>query len=62
MTTINALDDFLQALDANPSWLEAVRSRILGPVVPTSTPRVSFLPGKQGFNQPPLTEEWLAGG
>ena len=30
MTTINTLDDFLQALDANPSWREAVRSRILG--------------------------------
>ena len=30
MTTINTLDDFLQALDANPSWREAVRSQILG--------------------------------
>ena len=30
MTTINALDDFLQALDDNPSWREAVRARILG--------------------------------
>ena len=30
MTTINSLDDFLQALDDNPQWLEAVRSRILG--------------------------------
>ena len=30
MTTINNLDDFLQALDANPSWREADRSRILG--------------------------------
>ena len=30
MTTINSLDDFLQALDANPSWRDAVRSRILG--------------------------------
>ena len=30
MTTINTLDDFLEALDANPSWREAVRSRILG--------------------------------
>ena len=30
MTTINNLDDFLQALDANPSWREAVRSQILG--------------------------------
>ena len=30
MTTINSLDDFLQALDANPSWREAVRARILG--------------------------------
>ena len=30
MTTINNVEDFLQALDANPSWREAVRSRILG--------------------------------
>ena len=30
MTTINSLDDFLQALDANPTWREAVRARILG--------------------------------
>ncbi len=30
MMTINSLDDFLQALDANPSWREAVRARILG--------------------------------
>ena len=30
MTTINTVDDFLQALDANPSWREAVRARILG--------------------------------
>ena len=31
MTTINSLDDeFLQAIDANPSWREAVRSQILG--------------------------------
>ena len=30
MTTINSLDDFLRALDANPAWREAVRARILG--------------------------------
>ena len=30
MTTINTLDDFLQAQGANPSWREAVRARILG--------------------------------
>ena len=30
MTTINSLDDFLRALDDNPSWREAVRARILG--------------------------------
>ena len=30
MTTINSLDDFLRALGANPSWREAVRTRILG--------------------------------
>ena len=30
MTTINSLDDFLRALDDNPSWKEAVRARILG--------------------------------
>ena len=30
MTTINSLDDFLRALDDNPSWKDAVRARILG--------------------------------
>ncbi len=30
MTTINSLDDFLRALDENPSWKDAVRARILG--------------------------------
>jgi hypothetical protein len=30
MTTINSLEDFLRALDANPAWREAVRARILG--------------------------------
>ena len=30
MTTINSLDDFLQALDDNPAWRDAVRARILG--------------------------------
>ena len=30
MTTINSPDDFLRALDANPSWREAVRTCILG--------------------------------
>jgi hypothetical protein len=30
MTTINTLDDFLQALDDNPTWRDAVRARILG--------------------------------
>lgn len=30
MTTINSQEDFLRALDANPQWREAVRSRILG--------------------------------
>ena len=30
MTTINSQEDFLRALDENPQWLEAVRSRILG--------------------------------
>ena len=30
MTTINSLDDFLQALDDNPQWRDAVRSLILG--------------------------------
>ena len=30
MTTINSLDDFLQALDANPARWEAVRALILG--------------------------------
>lgn len=30
MATINTLDDFLQALDDNPAWRDAVRARILG--------------------------------
>ena len=30
MTTINSLEDILQALDDNPAWREAVRLRILG--------------------------------
>lgn len=30
MPTINTLDDFLQALDDNPAWRDAVRTRILG--------------------------------
>lgn len=30
MTTINTLDDFLQAFDDNPAWRDAVRARILG--------------------------------
>ena len=30
MTAINSLDDFLQALDDNPAWRDAVRLRILG--------------------------------
>ncbi len=30
VTTINSQEDFLRALDANPQWREAVRSRILG--------------------------------
>ena len=30
MTVINSQEDFLRALDDNPQWLEAVRSRILG--------------------------------
>ena len=29
MTTINSLGDFLQALDDNPAWRDAVRARIL---------------------------------
>ena len=30
MTTINTLDDSLQALDDNPAWRDAVRARLLG--------------------------------
>ncbi len=30
MTPINSLDDFLSALDNNPSWREEIRARILG--------------------------------
>lgn len=29
MDTINTIDDFLQVLDENPKWVEALRARLL---------------------------------
>ena len=52
MTTINSLDDFLQALDANPSWREAVRARILGDELLQLPVRFeSFVQEQKAFNQ-----------
>lgn len=63
MTTINSLDDFLQALDANPSWREAVRARILGEellALPAKFDRfaeqqVSFNEQEVSFNEQQVT-------
>ena len=52
MTTINSLDDFLQALDDNPSWREAVRARILGEDVLQLPARFdAFVEEQRVFNQ-----------
>ena len=59
MTTINSLDDFLQALDANPSWRETVRSRILGEELLQLPVRFSaFATHQEAWN--PRQEEWNA--
>ena len=52
MTTINTLDDFLQALDANPAWREAVRARILGDELLQLPVRFeAFVQEQKAFNQ-----------
>ena len=39
MTSINSLNDFLDAMDNNPAWREAVRARILGEELMQLPPR-----------------------
>ena len=52
MTTINTLDDFLQALDDNPSWRDAVRARILGEELRQLPVRFNaFVEEQRAFNQ-----------
>lgn len=52
MTTINTLDDFLQALDDNPSWREAVRARILDEELRQLPVRFNtFVEEQRTFNQ-----------
>ena len=52
MATINSLEDFLQALDDNPSWREAVRLRILGEELLQLPARFNaFAERQQEFNE-----------
>ena len=52
MTTINTLDDFLQALDDNPTWRDAVRARILGEDVLQLPAKFDAFVGEQrAFNE-----------
>ena len=52
MTTINSLDEFLQALDDNPAWRDAVRARILGNEVLQLPARFNaFMERQQEFNE-----------
>lgn len=52
MTTINSPDDFLRALDENPSWKEAVRARILGEELLQLPIRFSaFVEEQRAFNE-----------
>ena len=52
MTTINTLDDFLQALDDNPTWRDAVRARILGEDVLKLPARFdAFAEEQRAFNE-----------
>ena len=52
MTTINTIDDFLQALDDNPSWREAVRVRILGEDILQMPAKFdAFVEEQRTFNQ-----------
>ncbi len=52
MTTINSLEEFLQALDDNPSWRDAVRARILGEELLQLPQRFNtYVEQQTGFNQ-----------
>ncbi len=52
MATINSLEDFLQALDDNPAWREAVRVRILGEELLQLPARFnSFYERQEAFNE-----------
>ena len=52
MTTINSLDDFLKALDDNPTWRDAVRARILGEdVLQLPAKFDAFVEEQRGFNE-----------
>lgn len=52
MTTINSLDDFLKALDDNPTWREAVRARILGEdVLQLPAKFDAFVEEQRAFNE-----------
>ena len=52
MTTINTLDDFLQALDDNPTWRDAVRARILGEdVLQLPAKFDAFVEEQRAFNE-----------
>ena len=52
MTTINSLDDFLQALDDNPAWRDAVRARILGEdVLQLPAKFDAFVEEQRAFNE-----------
>lgn len=52
MTTINSLEDFLQALDDNPPWREAVRARILGEELLQLPARFNaFVEEQRAFNE-----------
>ena len=52
MATINTLDDFLQALDDNPTWRDAVRARILGEdVLQLPAKFDAFVEEQRAFNE-----------
>ena len=52
MTTINSLDEFLQALDDNPAWRDAVRARILGnELLQLPAPFNAFMEQQTMFNE-----------
>ena len=52
MTTINTLDDFLQALDDNPTWRDAVRARVLGEdVLQLPAKFDAFVEEQRAFNE-----------